>query len=72
LQGTDLASSNCTMLFRTRQGTAGILQIAGYTEKPKGVKIRYKLVQKASPGSAEVPTSADAKPEKPAERKKAK
>jgi hypothetical protein len=32
-------------LFRTRSGKMGILQITGFTDNPRGVKIRYKLVQ---------------------------
>jgi hypothetical protein len=36
-----------TWLFRTREGGAGILQITGFTDNPRGVKIRYKLVQTA-------------------------
>ncbi len=31
--------------FSTRDGTDGILQITGFTENPRGVKLRYKLVQ---------------------------
>jgi hypothetical protein len=31
--------------FETRDGLKGILQITGFTENPRGVKIRYKLVQ---------------------------
>jgi predicted Ser/Thr protein kinase len=38
---------SATWLFRTREGGAGILQITGFTENPRGVKIRYKLVQNA-------------------------
>jgi len=34
-----------TYLFRTRERGMGILQITGFTEEPKGVKIRYKMVQ---------------------------
>jgi serine/threonine protein kinase/LysM repeat protein len=34
-----------TWLFKTREGGLGILQITGFTENPRGVKIRYKLVQ---------------------------
>jgi len=34
-----------TYYFRTRDDTWGILQITGFTENPRGVKIRYKLVQ---------------------------
>jgi hypothetical protein len=34
-----------TYLFRTGdQGTSGLLQITGFTENPRGVKVRYKLV----------------------------
>jgi hypothetical protein len=40
-----------TYYFRTREGVSGLLQIAGFTDTPRGVKIRYKLVQKV-PGSA--------------------
>lgn len=31
--------------FETRKGLKGILQVTGFTENPRGVKIRYKLVQ---------------------------
>jgi hypothetical protein len=31
--------------FRTPQGGMGILQIVGFTENPKGVRIRYKMLQ---------------------------
>jgi hypothetical protein len=34
-----------TWLFKSREGGVGILQITGFTENPRGVKIRYKLVQ---------------------------
>jgi serine/threonine protein kinase len=34
--------------FETRTGLKGILQITGFTENPRGVKIRYKLVQKGA------------------------
>jgi hypothetical protein len=34
-----------TFLIKTREGGMGILQITGFTENPRGVKIRYKLVQ---------------------------
>jgi hypothetical protein len=34
-----------TFVFKTREGGMGILQITGFTENPRGVKIRYKLVQ---------------------------
>jgi hypothetical protein len=34
-----------TYYFRTRDDTWGILQITGFTENPRGVKLHYKLVQ---------------------------
>ncbi len=33
-----------TYLFKTRDGNYGVMQIAGFTDNPRGVKIRYKLV----------------------------
>ena len=33
--------------FKTRDGNMGVLQIAGFTEEPETVKIRYKLVSSA-------------------------
>jgi len=35
--------------FETRDGVDGLIQITGFTENPPGVKLRYKLVQIASP-----------------------
>ncbi|HUS71873.1 MAG TPA: hypothetical protein VMY06_02320 [Sedimentisphaerales bacterium] len=43
-----------THIFRTREGGVGIIQIAGFTNNPKGVKIRYKMVQKESAGKTNV------------------
>jgi serine/threonine protein kinase len=34
--------------FRTKDGTMGVLQVLGFTENPRGLKLRYKLVQNAS------------------------
>ncbi len=34
-----------TFIFHTRAGNSGILQITGFTENPRGVQLRYKLVQ---------------------------
>jgi predicted Ser/Thr protein kinase len=34
-----------TFMFKTLAGRVGLLQITGFTENPRGVKIRYKLVQ---------------------------
>jgi tetratricopeptide (TPR) repeat protein len=38
-----------THLFKTSEGGMGILQITGFTDNPRGVKLRYKLVQNESP-----------------------
>jgi len=44
-----------TYIFHTREGGAGILQITGFTENPRGVKIRYKLVQNGQASAANYP-----------------
>ena len=46
-----------TWLFRTREGGLGILQITGFTDNPRGVRIRYKLVQATAPGEIIDPTT---------------
>lgn len=46
-----------TFLLQTREGGKGVLQITGFTDNPRGVKIRYKLV-KWSKGSPPVTTSS--------------
>ena len=33
-----------TYLFQTREGSRGVLQIVGFADEPRGVKIRYKLL----------------------------
>lgn len=38
--------------FRTDDGILGVLQIIGFTENPRGVKIRYKLAQGLEPGAS--------------------
>ncbi len=49
---------NVVWLFQTREASFGMLQITGFTDNPRGVKIRYKLVggeaekPAASPGGA--------------------
>jgi hypothetical protein len=47
-----------TWIFRTDEGGMGILQITGFTENPRGVTIRYKLVQAVTALPAPAPTSA--------------
>ncbi len=44
--------SPSSFLFQTREGGVGLLQITGFTEDPRGVKIGYKLVQNGRPGTA--------------------
>ncbi|MCC6824059.1 MAG: serine/threonine protein kinase, partial [Verrucomicrobia subdivision 3 bacterium] len=34
-----------TLAFQTSSGAMGLLQITGFTDHPRGVKLRYKLVQ---------------------------
>jgi len=38
--------------FKTREGGMGILQITGFTDNPRGVKLRYKLVQSVAAHSS--------------------
>ena len=38
-----------TFVFKTREGGTGILQITGFTDNPRGVKLRYKLGQPTGP-----------------------
>jgi len=35
-----------TFLFKTHEGSMGILQIIGFTQKPKGMRILYKILRK--------------------------
>jgi hypothetical protein len=41
----DETNAPATYAFETREGGMGILQITGFTENPRGVKLRYNLVQ---------------------------
>ncbi|MGD2175975.1 MAG: tetratricopeptide repeat protein [Candidatus Brocadiaceae bacterium] len=47
-----------TYLFKTREGRAGVLQIVGFSEDPRGVRIRYKLVEEAERSSPADETTA--------------
>jgi serine/threonine protein kinase len=42
-----LTNFPATYAIQTREGGTGILQILGFTENPRGVKIHYKLVQRS-------------------------
>ncbi|MGA2683902.1 MAG: DUF4019 domain-containing protein [Verrucomicrobiota bacterium] len=46
-----------TFTFATGQGNVGLLQIIGFTDNSRGVKIRYKLVQANAPSVAIDPTT---------------
>ena len=44
-------------VFITRDGTQGVLQIAGVTDNPRGAKIRYRLMMSGQPASDANPGS---------------
>jgi serine/threonine-protein kinase len=44
-----------TFGFRTHSGDLGLLQITGFTENPRTIKIRYKLVQNTPAASGNYP-----------------
>jgi hypothetical protein len=44
-----------TFAFQTGRGAIGLLQIAGFSDNPRGVKIRYKLLQAGSGGGGVTP-----------------
>jgi serine/threonine protein kinase len=45
-----------TYVFKTPGRIVGILQVIGFTENPRGVRIRYKLVQRMSDTGTQDPT----------------
>jgi serine/threonine protein kinase/tetratricopeptide (TPR) repeat protein len=48
-----------SFFFQTREGGKGILQILGVTDNPRGIKIRYKLVQNSTNVSGVLPVSVE-------------
>jgi hypothetical protein len=48
--------------FKTREDGMGILQITGFTENPRGAKIRYKLVQPRESRPLAAPQSRQSQP----------
>jgi hypothetical protein len=58
-----LGQPPATFAFRTASGTCGLLQITGFTENPRGVKLRFKLVQKAMTAAAGPEASRGGKPD---------
>ncbi len=51
-----------TYIVKTREGRTGILQITGFTDNPRGVKIRYKLAQAAAVAKEQILREPDAPP----------
>ena len=49
-----------TFLFKSATGKIGMLQIIGFTDNPRGVKIRYKLVQNVTNETQQVQSVSDA------------
>lgn len=54
-----------TYIFRTGEGTLGILQIVGLSDHGAGVKIRYKMISPIKAHSAEVSMSAQSSAARP-------
>ena len=54
-----------TLAFKTGSGAVGVLQITGLTEKPRGAKIRYKLVKKGGPAESHAATAPSLTSEPP-------
>ena len=50
-------NSQATYGFQTREGGLGLLQVTGFTEHPRGVTLRYKLVQAKVPAPPINPVS---------------
>jgi hypothetical protein len=46
---SEVPSFPSAYLFRTRELTFGLLQIIGFTDNPRGLKVRYKLVTTQAP-----------------------
>ena len=51
-----------TFIFRTREGGMGLLQVLAQAENPRGVKIRYKLVQSAANNNLPMVAQPDSSP----------
>jgi hypothetical protein len=55
LQDQTLTVTNppATFWFKTSAGATGLLQVTGFTENPRAVKLRYKLTQPSVPAAAQ-------------------
>ncbi len=42
-----------TFVFQTRKGDLGLMQVVGFTDDPRGIRLRYKLVQRPTSPAAE-------------------
>ena len=51
-----------TIVFHARHHTGGLLQVVGYIDNPRGVKIRYKLLQTGGTAAQTIPTLAEQNP----------
>lgn len=62
---SEVMSYPSAYMFRTRELTFGLLQIIGFTDNPRGLKVRYKLVQTepAKASATPPPDEPDAGPE---------
>ena len=54
---TAATNSTASFIFKTLRGQMGILQITGFTDTPRGVKIRYKLVHLGTPNQSSMGNS---------------
>ena len=51
---TAATNSTTSFIFKTLRGQMGILQITGFTDTPRGVEIRYKLVRTGTPNQSSI------------------
>ena len=56
------ATGQDTYYFRTRDDVWGVLEVIGVTDNPRGVKIRYKLVQHGNPADEDMAQISNGRP----------
>ena len=49
-----------TFCFKTREGGMGLLQVIGFTDEPRGIRIRYKMLRNGPVPSQPAATTQDA------------